>query len=119
MPVGEVFLSDNSGNRVPPTPQLADPVPGSGIRISMPAPGTDYQQPLVGGKSYIITFTSTTATDHMLASSTGVTSTVTNIEWVFMANTEYVFRMPMDEAVLFCESNAGATGYAHIRELAG
>jgi len=53
----------------------------------------------------------------MFAGTTGVTSTAANIEWVFMANTEYVFRMPMGKTTLYCESNA-TNGYVFFRKLA-
>ena len=116
--VGEVFISDNYGNRVPPTAQMVDPVPASGITISLAVSGTDYTQTLVAGQLYAITFVSTTATDRMFASITGVTSTTANIEWVFMANITYVFRMPFGKVTLYCESNATSM-FAYVRKLAG
>lgn len=116
MPVGEVYLSDNSGNRVPPTPQLADPVAGSGISKTLATSGNDYEQTLVAGEMYIITFVATAGL-RMLASTTGVTSTAANIEWVFMANTEYIFHMPFGKTTLYCESNA-TNGYVFLRKLA-
>lgn len=115
--VGEFFACDNSGNRVPPTPQMVDPIAASGITVSLAVSGTDYEQELVGGKRYAITFVSTTATNRMFASITGVTSAAANIEWVFMANIEYIFRMPMGKTTLYCESDATSM-FAYIRELA-
>lgn len=112
----EMYSSDNSGNRVPPTPQLADPVPASGISKTLATSGNDYEQALAQGQLYIITFVATAGL-RMLASITGVTSTAANIEWVFMANTEYVFRMPINKTTLYCESNA-TNGYVFLRKLA-
>lgn len=55
MPVGEVFLSDNSGNRVPPTPNMADPVAGTGQNVSAAAQNTDETVDVVAGEMYAIT----------------------------------------------------------------
>ena len=115
--VGEMFSCDNRGNRVPPTAQMVDPVAASGITVSLAVSGTDYTQTLVGGEMYAITFVSTTATNRMFASITGVTSTAANIEWVFMANVTYIFRMPMGKTTLYCESDATSM-FAYIRKLA-
>ena len=115
--MGENYSSDNSGNRVPPVPQMVNPVAASGITLSMAVSGTDYEQELVGGEMYAITFLSSTVTHRMFASATGVTSTAANIEWVFMANIEYIFRMPLGKDILFCESD-GTTAFAYIRKLA-
>lgn len=114
--VGEFFSCDNSGNRVPAVIEACDPVPASGITISMATSGNDYTQTLVGGQMYIITFIAA-AGKVMLASITGVTSTAANIEWVFMANVNYLFRMPMGKTTLYCESNDNTTR-AYVRKLA-
>jgi len=113
---GEVMLSDNSGNRTPGHPNFSDPVAGSGITLALATSGNDYTQTLVQGQMYAITFVGT-AGKVMLASTTGVTSTAANIEWVFMANTTYVFRMPIGKTTLYCESNEDTTK-AYIRKLA-
>lgn len=117
MPVGEMFSCDNKGNRIPAVVEACDPVAASGITISMASSGNDYTQTLVGGQMYIITFIGT-AGKVMLASITGVTSTAANIEWVFMANVNYIFRMPMGKTTLYCESNENTTK-AYVRKLAG
>ena len=114
--MSEVYLSDNSGNRVPPDSSMANPVAASGITLALTTSGNDYTQTLVGGQRYIITFVGT-AGSVMLASITGVTSTAANIEWVFMANTEYIFRMPIGVTTLYAESNESSTK-AYIRKLA-
>jgi len=114
--VGEMFSTDNSGNRTPAVIEACDPVAASGITISMTTSGDDYTQTLVGGQMYIITFVGT-AGKVMFASITGETSVAANIEWVFMANVNYVFRMPMGKITLYCESNEANTK-AYIRKLA-
>ena len=116
--VGEMFSCDNSGNRVPPTAQMIDPVAASGITIAMATSGNDYTQTLVGGQLYAIMFVSSTLGKRMFASITGVTSTAANIEWVFSANVTYIFRMPLGKTTLYCESDE-TTGKAYVRKLAG
>lgn len=114
--VGEFFSCDNSGNRIPADVHAADPVAASGISKTLATSGDDYEQELVGGQSYIITFIGTAGL-RMFASITGVTSTAANIEWVFIANRDYVFHMPMGKTTLYCESNA-TNGYVFFRKLA-
>jgi len=115
--MNSVYLNDNSGNRVA-HPDTIDPVAGSGITITMAVSGTDYEQELVGGQLYAITFISTTSGKRMFASTTGVTSEPANIEWVFAANVTYIFRMPIGKTTLYCESDE-TTGKAYVRKLAG
>ena len=114
---GEVFLSDNSGNRVPPDPEMVDPVAASGITLTIVNDGQDYQEPLVGGQLYAITFFADKIDSYILASITGVTSVVINREWIFPANKTCIFRMPMGKTILYYESNDSGT-VAYIRKLA-
>lgn len=110
------FSCDNSGNRVPPDVKMVDPIAASGITITMTTSGEDYTQALAQGQLYAITFVAT-AGKVMFASITGVTSTAANIEWLFMANTEYIFRMPIGSTTLYCECDE--TGKkAYLRKLA-
>ena len=55
MPNQEVFLSDNSGNRVPPHPTMADPVAASGATTNTASAGDDLTLTVVAGATYIIT----------------------------------------------------------------
>ena len=110
------YSMDNSGNRIPAQVEACDPVAASGITITLTTSGTDYTQTLVGGQMYVITFVGT-AGKVMLASITGVTSTAANIEWIFMANVNYIFRMPLGSTTLYCESNESSTK-AYVRKLA-
>ena len=112
---GEVFLSDNSGNKVSPL-NCSDPVAASGITITTAGSGTDYTQTLVAGQMYVITFIAT-AGRVLLMSITGVTSTAANIEWVVPAGYDRIFRVPIGSTVLYFESDdAGKSAY--IRKLA-
>lgn len=53
--MSEVYLSDNAGNKVPPHPDLSDPVLGSGQNVSAAATDTDAEVVVVAGESYAIT----------------------------------------------------------------
>lgn len=110
-----MFSADNSGNRVPPHPHCADPVAASGITITVAVVGTDYEQELVGGEMYAITFIGTLG-KRILASITGVTSTVANIEWVFHAGYTHIFHMPEGKTTLYYEGDEVKSAY--IRKLA-
>lgn len=112
----ENFSSDNSGNRIPAVAEACDPVAASGITLTITSSGEDYTQTLVAGQMYVITFVGT-AGKVMLAGITGVTSMAANIEWIFMANVNYIFRMPLDKTTLYFEANESSK-VAYIRKLA-
>ncbi len=101
---------------IPAVVEACDPVAASGITTALTTSGADYTETLVAGQLYIITFVGT-AGKVMFASITGVTSTAANIEWIFMANVNYIFRMPIGKATLYFESNESTTK-AYIRKLA-
>lgn len=112
----ENYSCDNSGNRIPPDVNACDPVAGSGVTLTITTSGEDYTQVLTAGQLYVIMFVGT-AGKVMFASSTGVTSVAANIEWVFMANVNYVFHMPLDKTTLYFEANESSK-VAYIRKLA-
>jgi len=110
----EVYLSDNSGNRVGAHPHCVDPVAASGITLTITTGGADYTEAdLVQGQLYAITPIGTT----ILASITGVTSTAANIEWVFPPNVTSIFRMPIGKTTLYYEGNTSTT-LAYMRKVA-
>ncbi len=115
--VGEFFSVDNSGNRIPAVVEASDPVAGSGISLATGTSGDDKTQTLVAGQMYIITFVGT-AGKVMLAGITGVTSVAANVEWIFMANVNYIFRMPLGSTTLYYEANE-TSKVAYVRKLAG
>jgi len=53
--MSEVYLSDNYGNRVPPHPDMGDPVLESGQNVSAANKDTDATVTVVPGKKYAIT----------------------------------------------------------------
>lgn len=109
---GDVYLSDNSGNRVA-HPHTVNPVAASGITVATGTAGDDVTQTLAAGQVYAITPIGTT----ILASITGVTSTAANIEWVFPPNVTSIFRMPKGKTTLYFEGDTSSKN-AYIRKLA-
>lgn len=110
----EVYLSDNSGNRVSAHPHMLNPVAGSGITLSTGTAGDDVTQTLVGGQMYAITPIGTT----ILGSTTGVTSTAANIEHVFPPNVTSWFRMPLGSVTFYFEGDTSSKS-AYLRKVAG
>lgn len=87
---GEVYLSDNSGNRVPPHPHIADPIEGSGQTVSAVNKDTNYSNVVVvGGAIYAIT---SLVGNHIFGIAT--TDTVDNILWVCAEGETIVIRIP-------------------------
>ena len=114
--MNQVYSSDNTGNRIPADVHASNPVAASGITLTIVASGNDYEQTLVEGQLYVITFIAT-AGKVMFASITGVTSTAANIEWVFYAGVPHIFRMPIGKTTLYFEGDE--TGKkAYVRKLA-
>jgi len=114
MSVGEVYLSDNSGNRIPGHPHCPDPVAASGITLTIT--GAEQTEELVGGEMYAITYVDAVG-KKMLAGFTGVTTTDANIEWVFAANETYIFHMPVDKTTFYYCGDTAQTS-AYLRKLA-
>lgn len=109
----EVYHSDNSGNRVPPHPDEADPVAKSGQTKATGTAGDDLTFTVVGGERYAITGIGTA----ILISTTGQTSTAARIEWVAPANTTIIIRIPIGKTTLYFEGDTGAKNI-YLRKLA-
>ncbi len=109
----EVFLSDNSGNRVPPDPHLADPVAASGATTSSGTAGADLTLTVVAGLTYIVTCIGTTG----LFSISGVTSTAANIEWVCPADDTILIKIPVGKTTLYFEGDT-STKNIYTRKMA-
>ena len=110
MPVGEMFLSDNSGNRVPPTPRLANPVAVSGVLLDA---GKDVvgTKTVVGGQSYIVSTTGDRS-GRWLFSITDVCTTVANIEWVCAQGDKIIIKIPQGVTTLhYLQKDKSGFGY--------
>ncbi len=109
----EVYLTDNSGNRVPPHPGAANPVAVSGQTKATGTAGDDLTLTVVAGAIYALTGIGTA----VLVSITGVTSTAANIEWVAPANVTILIKIPIGSTTLYFEGDTG-TKNVYIRRLA-
>ena len=99
MPVGEMFLCDNSGNRVPPHPSMANPVANSGVQLDA---GKDVAgtETVVGGQSYIISTCGNRA-GRWLFSITGALATEAYIEWVCAQGEKIIIKIPQGVTTLY------------------
>ena len=99
MPVSEVFSFDNSGNRVPPHPSMANPVAASGVQLDA---GKDVAgtKAVIGGQSYIVSTTGNRA-GRWLFSITGALATVANVEWVCAQGEKIIIKIPQGKTTLY------------------
>lgn len=110
MSVSEVFQCDNSGNRVPPTPHLANPVAGSGVQLDA---GKDVAgtKTVVGGQMYIVSTCGSRA-GRWLFSITGACTTVGNIEWVCAQGEKIIIKIPVGTVILhYLQKDQNGFGY--------
>ena len=97
--VGEMFSCDNSGNRVPPHPNLANPVAASGVQLDA-GKDVDGTETVVGGQMYIISTTGSNAGRWMF-SITGVLTTEANVEWVCSQGSKIIIKIPQGVTTLY------------------
>lgn len=110
--MGETYLSDNSGNRVPPHPGEADPTAASGQTVATGTAGDDKTFTVVAGAVYALTGIGTA----VLCSITGVTSTAANIEWVAPADTTIIIKIPAAKTTLYFEGDTSSKN-VYLRRL--
>lgn len=110
----ENYISDNSGNRIAPGAVAGDPVAASGITLSAATGGDDYNQAVVGGKTYLVTIPIDDGT--WLFSITGLTSVPANREWIGVEGVPFTITIPQGVTTLYFESDT--TGVAYMVELA-
>ncbi len=110
MPASEVFLCDNSSNRVPPHPSMANPVAASGVLLDA---GKDVAgtKTVVGGQMYIVSTTGDPV-GRWLFSITGACTTVGNIEWVCAQGEKIIIKIPVGVVTLYyLQKDKGGFGY--------
>jgi len=110
--VGEMFLCDNKGNRVPAFASCVDPVPASGITILTGDEDSDQDVTLVAGQLYAIILQESDGYAILAGASGRPSADAANIEWVFPSNQWCVFRMPYGKTTLYYQGTGGnMTGY--------
>ena len=107
--MGEMYLSDNSGNRVGPGMIAGNPVAASGITLTAAGAGDDYTQTVVSGKTYLVTIPIDDGT--WLFSITGATSTAANREWIGVEGVPFTITIPLGVTTLYYESDTISVAY--------
>jgi hypothetical protein len=107
--MAEIFLSDNSGNRVPPGCVAADPIAASGVKLYDATIGADIELTVVAGASYVITCTLLGGFKLGIAD---VYASDANVLWVATLYESVIIKIPVGITTLHYEGTAsGATGY--------
>lgn len=91
----EIFHSDNNGNRVPPHPDLSDPVEGTGQVVTAGSKNTNATITVEAGKRYAITCIKGA---HRFGIAT--TATAINNIWACGAGHTIVIRIPIGYTLL-------------------
>ena len=108
--VGEVYLCSNSGDRVPPHPNMANPVAASGVQLDA-GKDTDGTETVVGGQMYIISTTGNRS-GRWLFSITGVLTTEANVEWVCAQGEKIIIKIPQGvETLYYLQKDHQGFGY--------
>lgn len=97
---GEMYLSDNAGNRVPPHPNETAPVAVSGQTLA-PNKETDTEATVVAGASYAIT-----AVEGWFVFGVATTATAANIIWVCTQGQTIVIKIPLGYTSLHYQSGS-------------
>ena len=107
----DTYLSDNSGNRVPPGVVAVNPIAASGLLLTDGTIGADHTQAVVAGALYAVTFVSAVAGLAMYFGIADVT-TDANVIWVCTPAETIVIQIPIGITLLHYE---GAVNGATVR----
>lgn len=107
----EIFLSDNSGHRVPPA-DAPDPVQGTGQLLTNASADTDTSATVVGGKRYVFTSMKTGAFYFGVADVT----TPANVAWVCPLEKTIIIVIPAGVTTLHYATDT-INGKGYLREL--
>lgn len=112
--VGEMFSTDNSGNRTPAHPSMANPVAESGVRLDA---GKDVAgtKTVVGGQMYIISTCGNRA-GRWLFSITGALATESYTEWVCAQGEKIIIKIPQGKTTLYYLQK-DQNGYGYLATL--
>jgi len=112
--MGETYLSDNAGNRVPPTPQSASPIAGSGQLLTDAIIGADHTATVVAGATYVATYIAAITDSTAMSMNFGIADVTTdaNVLWVCTPYESCVIHIPEGYTTLHYE---GAVNGASVR----
>lgn len=114
MPVGEMYSCDNSGNRMPAHPLMANPIPESGVTLDA-GKNVAGTETVVGGQTYAITCTGDPG-GHWLFSTTGACATEAYIEWAACRGDTIIIKVPVGKVTLYYLLQ-DESGQAYMRTL--
>ncbi len=107
---GEVYLSDNTGNRVPPGVACGDPVLASGIKITDGTIGANHTQTVAAGATYQIMADATSGGAFLFGIAD--TDTAANVIWFMPESSVRVITIPAGYTTLHYQALAnGASAY--------
>lgn len=107
---GDVFLSDNEGNRVPPGVASGAPVLASGIKITDGATGANHTQAVDAGATYQIMTDATSGGAFLFGIAD--TDTAANVIWFMPESSVRVITIPSGYTSLHYQSLAsGGSAY--------
>ncbi len=102
--MNSVYLNDNAGHRMPPDPNMANPVAESGITKTLTTAGTNYGLAVEAGETYRIIGALAGATgtnDVLFASISGSAATNGNKEWAFPVGHPGIIKIPKGKTTLY------------------
>ena len=108
----EVYSSDNAGHRMPPHPNMVNPVAASGLTKTITTAGTNYGLAVEGGETYRVIGTLAGATgtnDAVFFSITGTTATTANKEWAVPMGQLGIIKIPEGVTTLYMTSTVSLT----------
>lgn len=111
----EQYSCDNAGHRMPPDPNMANPVAESGITKILTTAGTNYGLAVVAGETYRIIGALAAATgtnDVLFCSISGSAATNGNKEWAFSVGFPGIIKIPKGKTTLYMTATVdGVTAY--------
>ena len=110
----EIYSSDNSGNRVPPTPNMGDPVAVSGVTLTDATIGGEHTTTVVGGARYSFTCIEKTG---MVFGIAACHASAPNILWVCPVNKTIIIAIPIGITSLYYNGLENAV-VGYLRKLA-
>lgn len=108
----EQYSCDNAGHRMPPHPNMANPVLESGLTKTITTAGTNYGLAVEAGETYRVIGTLAGATgtnDAVFFGVSGTTATTANKEWAFPMGQVGFVKIPEGITTLYMTSTVSLT----------
>ena len=109
--MSENYSCDNAGHRMPPDPNMANPVAESGLTKTLTTEGVNYGLAVEAGATYRIIGALASATgtnDVLFCSISGSAATNGNKEWAFPVGFPGIVRIPKGKTTLYMTATVAA-----------